>query len=172
MNKLQIFSLLKILFFAFLILACTSSCRQSKSQSKIQQQVSEYYKTYQQRSDFQKFLSFYDENLIFEDIILGEKFNTRTAFEKFFDWDNPNFSKNDTVALIINEQIISNNQVVTQGYFTPFTWGDSTFKAMHFTSILTFNKAGKIQKHIDWINYPGNLVDYNKRKNSNNWIPE
>ena len=43
---------------------------------------------------------------------------------------------------------------------------------MHFMSMLEFNKAGKIIKQKDWINYPQNLIDYNNRKNSNKWIIE
>ena len=114
--------------------------------------------------------SIYDEQMILEDIILGEKMEGKKAFANFFDWNNPNFSKADSLTLIIEEQLFYNNQVMTKGYFTPFNWGDSTFEAMQFTTILTFNDQDKIIKHVDWINYPNNLIDYNKRKNANDWI--
>ncbi len=132
--------------------------------------VNDYYKVYQERSDFEKFLSFYDDDIAFEDIILGEKVRGKSDFTNFFDWSNPSFAKTDSLALLITDQVIDKNQVVTKGYFTPFIWGDSLFEAMHFTTLLTFNQKGKIQKQVDWINYPNNLVDYHKRKNANDWL--
>lgn len=53
-----------------------------------------------------------------------------------------------------------------------FKWKDSSFEAMYFTTILTLNETGKIIRQIDWINYPATLVNFNLRKNSNEWINE
>ena len=155
------------LLFLFSPLLLLFSCQQENNIEKV---VKAYYQTYQERNDFQKFLSFYDDNLIMEDIITGERKNGKKEFAEFFDWGNPAFSKTDRFSLIITHQVIQKNQVATQGYFTPFKWGDQHFEAMHFTTFLTFNEAGKIIKQVDWINYPSGLVDYEKRKNSNDWI--
>jgi len=159
----------RLLFFSFLILLSLCACQQ-KEDSLIQEATKEYYQTYQNRNDFQKFLSFYDDQVILEDIMLGERKIGKKEFAEFFDWGNPDFSKTDSLALIITDQLIQKNKVVTQGYFTPFKWGEQHFEAMHFTTILTFNAAGKITKQVDWINYPASLLDYEKRKNSNEWI--
>ncbi|MEM8909394.1 MAG: nuclear transport factor 2 family protein [Bacteroidota bacterium] len=153
-------------------LACHSPSPQQPAEPPVKAIVDAYYAVYQARSDFQHFLSFYDEQLVFEDLILGERHLGKKDFAEFFDWNNSNFSKIDSVALKIEEQIVEKNRVVTKGHFTPFRWGDFTFEAMHFTTILTFNEAGKIQRQVDWINYPNNLVDYNKRNNANRWIVE
>ncbi|WP_136467933.1 hypothetical protein [Flagellimonas onchidii] len=88
------------------------------------------------------------------------------------DWNNPNFQKIEKDALVIYDQIIDKNKVVTRGYFTEFLWDGARFEAMHFITILTFNNSGKIIKQIDWINYPSNLIDYEKRRNSNEWIKQ
>ena len=58
----------------------------------------------------------------------------------------------------------------SKGYFTPFKWGNAEFEAMYFTTLLNFNEQGKIIKQVDWINYPSTLVDYDNRKNANEWI--
>lgn len=154
--------------FPFFILLFFISCH--NQDSVIKQTVKDYYQTYQERNDFQKFLSFYDEEMILEDIIFGEKINGLEKFEEFFDWENPKFKKLSEKTLIVQEQIFDKNKVVTKGYFTPFKWGDYECESMNFTTILTFNENGKIIKHVDWINYPSTLIDYEKRKNSNEWI--
>ena len=161
----------KLLLCFYLILLSLCACQQKKD-STIQSQTQEYYRTYQERSDFQKFLSFYDDHIVLEDIMMGERKNGKREFAEFFDWENPDFSKTDSLALIINNQIFQDDQVVTQGYFTPFKWREHRFGPMHFTTILTFNTKGKIIKQVDWINYPSSLIDYEKRKNSNEWIPK
>ena len=163
-NSITLLCVLSILFLS------NCSSRTNEQKVNIAPIVQDYYKVYQDRNDFQRFLAFYDDNIVLEDIILGEKMEGMLAFKRFFDWGNPNFSKTDSLTLIIKDQIIKGNTAVTSGYFTPFIWGDTTFEAMYFNTILTFNAGGKIQKQVDWINYPNGLVDYNKRKNSNQWI--
>jgi len=155
-------------FISFFILISFYSCHENDINTK--QIIESYYQTYQDRNNFQKFLSFYDENIILEDIMFGEKIIGKEKFAEFFDWENPKFKKLEEKTLIIKEQIFDKNKVVTKGYFTPFKWGEYECEAMHFTTILTLNETGKIIKHVDWINYPSTLIDYEKRKNSNDWI--
>ncbi|WP_411031209.1 nuclear transport factor 2 family protein [Spongiimicrobium sp. 3-5] len=146
------------------------SCVERSKTDKIEEIATAYYETFQLRKDFQKFLSFYHDDVILEDIVNGDKIEGKRALTAFFDWQNPNFHKSDAVTLVIDHQVFDETTVVTKGYFTPFKWGEHSFEAMHFTTILIFNTSGKIIKQIDWINYPSGLVDYSKRKNSNDWI--
>jgi hypothetical protein len=132
--------------------------------------VEEYYETFNKRQDFNKFLSFYDEKVILEDIVNGDRVIGRKELTNFFDWNNPNFKSLDSNSLIIESIIIDNKTSVIKGYFSRFQWGNSEFESMHFTTILTFNESKKIVKQVDWINYPPTLVNYNERKNSNEWI--
>jgi len=163
MEKISVFISLSL---TLLLLSCTAT----EKQDSIRQEVEEYYQTYQQREDFQRFLSFYSDDVVLEDMISGDKIEGKSALAEFFNWDTPGFQKTEDQALIITEQIIEGNKVVTKGYFTPFQWGETRFEAMHFTTLLTFNEQGKIIKHVDWINYPSTLLNYQKRKNSNSWL--
>lgn len=146
-----------------LLVACSE-------QSALNETIKAYYEHYNERTNYEGFMDFYTDSVILEDMVSGEQIKGIKALQAFLDWTNPEYSKLDQNTLIIEEQIIENNRVVTQGYFTPFKWGDTTFEAMQFTSILTFNKDGKIVKQVDWINYPNNLLNYDKRLNSNDWI--
>ena len=148
------------------------SCTNKSYENTIRDIVSEYYNTYQERTDFEKFLSFYSEEIILEDIINADKIAGKKELSNFFGWNRPGFHKLESNALVIHEQIIEGNTAVTKGHFTPFTWHEVDFEAMHFTTLLTFDEAGKIIKQVDWINYPSSLVDYSTRKNSNEWIGE
>ncbi|UII80182.1 nuclear transport factor 2 family protein [Flagellimonas sp. CMM7] len=156
-----------ILLYA-VILITTISC--TTNDNDISKTIEQYYKTYQERDDFEKFLGFYDEKIVLEDIINADRIEGKKALEDFFDWNNPEYKKIAANALVIYEQTIDGNRAVTSGHFTEFLWGEQKFEAMHFVTILTFNQSGKIIKQVDWINYPSNLIDYTKRKNSNEWI--
>lgn len=162
---------MKNLLFLVIILVGILGCDQP-GKVDLMEITTRYHQTYAERSDFQKFLSFYADTMVLEDIVFGERIEGREELARFFDWENPGFSLRDSVAIVVADQIIEGEKAVIQGYFTPFTWDGMDVEAMHFTTILEFNEAGKIIKHIDWINYPAYLIDYEKRKNSNLWISE
>ena len=132
--------------------------------------MNKYYQVYAQRSEFDYFLSFYADSIELKDYVAGEHIIGKEALKDFFDWNNTEFAFIDNVALVVDRVIVDGNQTVATGHFTPFKWKDFEFEAMQFTTILTFNKAGKIVLHEDWINYPTTLLDYQNRKNSNFWI--
>ncbi len=155
-----------LLLFVSIILLSSCSIRIEK----VEITVDNYFRTYNQRKDFQKFLEFYDDKIVLTDIINGDLVTGKNELKDFFDWNNPNFKSLDSNSLIISEKIIDKNQAAIKGYFTPFQWGETRFEAMHFTTILTFNDSGKIIRQVDWINYPTTLVDYHTRKNSNDWL--
>lgn len=160
---------MKTASYLFLLLVCVS-CIVKIEKPNIYDIVSDYYETYKTRTDFDKFLDFYDDQMVLEDMINGDRKVGKKEFAKFFDWTHPNFKSLDSVALMIENQVFDKNQVVTQGYFTPFEWAGTKVGPMQFTTILTFNDKGKIIKHVDWINYPSHLIDYQNRKDSNTWI--
>ncbi|MCL6275353.1 nuclear transport factor 2 family protein [Muricauda sp. 2012CJ35-5] len=157
----------KSLFSLVVVVLLASCADQTKN---VQPIVDAYYETYAQRNDFEKLLSYYDESILLEDYINGDKIEGKTALREFLDWDNPNFNMVEPVALTIADQMIEGNKVVTKGHFSKFKWGSYEFGPMQFVTILTFNDDGKIIRHEDWINYPSNLIDYDTRVNSNDWI--
>ena len=158
-------SLLVLLLISMICLSC-----ESKQNAPSKSITDAFYQTYKERKDFEKFIDFYDEQIVLEDMINGDRMEGKKALRTFFDWENPNFECLSAHTLEIEEKIIQANQAVVKGYFSAFRWGTTQFEAMHFTTILTFNEAGKIVKQVDWINYPATLVAYSQRKNSNEWI--
>lgn len=143
------------------------SCSESKPTEDL---ARAFFETYEERSDSDKFMSYFAEDVVLEDIMNGDKIEGKVALKKFFDWDNPNYSKAREKALIVEDLIVQGNKAMARGVFTGFKWQGYAFDPMHFSIILEFNDAGKIVKEIDWINYPANLIDYTARKNSNEWI--
>lgn len=162
MKQLPLLLIIEILF-----ISCTRT-----GDPDIPKITSQYYQTYSERTDFDKFLHFYADTMILEDMIMGERIEGKQSFARFLDWENQLFSLKDSAALVVTDQVFKENKAVTRGYFTPFSWAGTDVEAMHFTTILEFNEAGKIIKHTDWINYPAYLIDYDKRKNSNAWIQD
>lgn len=157
----------------FLILVVGLLSCSTKNQNKtIRPIAEEYFETYKARKDFNKFLDFYDEQIVLEDIINGDRILGKRNIKAFLNWDNPEFKLIDTVVLVVENLILDENKVVANGHFTPFQWGDSKIEAMHFTTILFFNENKKIIKQVDWINYPYNAIDSENRKNANDWIPQ
>ncbi len=159
----------KILFllFLFVVLNCDSN---KDSDTNRQDLINDYYSTYQERTNIDKFLSFYDSEIILEDMVNGDRISGIRNLKEFFDWKNPDFVLEDSVALVITDQAVLENRVFTQGYFTPFSWSGTQIQAMQFFTILYLNENGKIIRQIDWINYPSYIVDYAERENSNDWI--
>lgn len=145
------------------------SCKTNQSYST-QEIIEDYYQVFNERQAFEDFLDFYADSILLEDIINGDKIVGKQSLRDFFDWSNPDFECLEANSLYVLEQVVNKNKAVVKGYFTAFKWGDATFEAMHFTTILTLNESGKIVKQVDWINYPATLVNYNERKNSNEWI--
>lgn len=160
---------MKYVIYLVLLGLLLSSCSFEKD-STIERIVDDYYKTYNKRQNIEKFIEFYDGDILFEDIINGDKIHGKTELRNFLDWGNTNFRTLKSNSLIITERIIDENKAVIKGYFTEFQWGEREFESMHFTTILIFNESDKIIKQVDWVNYPADLVNYNKRKNSNDWI--
>lgn len=152
----------------FLISVLLLSC--SASTPNTRKVVADYYVTYQAHDDFGKFMEFYDDKVVLEDMINGDKIEGKEALRNFFNWSNPDLQQIGNDFMVVEEVIVEGNKAVAKGYFAPFKYGESEFEAMQFTTILTFNDAGKIVRHVDWINYPNKLVDYNTRKNSNEWL--
>lgn len=159
----------KVSFALFASGFCISNCT-TNYKNHLDQIIEDYYHTYNERQDIEKFLAFYDDNIVFEDIINGDQIKGKIELRQFLDWHNPHFENLEDNHFKITEKIITEDKAVIKGHFTRFKWGQTTFEAMHFTSILTFNKSGKIIQQVDWINYPASLINYNERKNANDWI--
>ena len=74
MHTNRIFILLTLLFF---------SCEKNETASTAET-TALLYGIYAERSDFEKFLSFYDEDMVLEDFIFGERIEGKESFKAFF----------------------------------------------------------------------------------------
>ena len=156
-----------LFWLVILCIGCTTS-----SSENLTDVAERYYQTYAERSDFDAFLSYYDSTVVFEDIMSGVSLDGVNELKEFFSWENPDFQLIDSVSLVVEELYTDDNTIISKGFFTPFQWHDTTYEAMHFTTVLTLNEKEKIVKQVDWINYPNSLLDYQNRANSNLWIKE
>jgi len=128
-------------------------CKNDQS-SKIYNIVTDYYQTYQARTDYKKFMTFYAEDIVLDDVINKTVITGKEELLSFFDWTNPSFQKVGDHALEITDQHISNLTVTTSGNFSAFQWDGKRYEPMRFTTVLTFNPEGKIIRQLDWIDYP------------------
>ncbi len=156
--------------FCLILFLFSFSLQGQLSQGLIAEKVATYISLYQQRDNFDGFLGLYSENMVLEDMITGYRLEGREQFAAFFNWPDTRFEKRAANTLIIQSQAIQGNMAVLQGYFTPFSWDSTEVEAMQFTTILYFNDKGEIVRHVDWINYPNDLIDYEKRANTNTWL--
>ena len=159
-----------LVFTCIVVLGILMSSCQTNETNPNQEIITTFYQVFNERQDLERFLDFYDDTAVLEDIINGDRIEGKQALRDFFDWSNPDFKLLQENSLVIKEPIVNNHKAVVSGHFTPFKWGDTEFEAMHFTTLLTLNESGKIIKQVDWINYPSNLVNYDTRKNSNAWL--
>jgi len=155
LSKLLLISLL------FTIGACTSltGSQTTKntpiiSTSLLEQVVTEYFNVYQHRTDFEKFLTFYHEDAVLEDVVYGNLVKSKKEIKTFLNWQDPNFSLIDkNNALVVQKQVIQGNTVVTEGYFTEFNYYGKKLGPWRFIILLEFNDELKIIRQVDWINY-------------------
>ncbi|WP_436516971.1 nuclear transport factor 2 family protein [Ekhidna sp. To15] len=152
-----------------LLICITCICCQPQNQT-VEPKVDEFIRLYEQRADFDAFLDLYDDDMVLEDIITGYRVQGKEQFAEFFNWPDERFQKGADKTFIIEHTIIEGNTATIKGYFTPFVWDEKNVEAMQFTTLLYYNDEGKIIKHIDWINYPNDLIDYSQRENSNDWV--
>ena len=136
------------------------SCKVNKP-PLLKTRVADYIQTYQERTDWDKLLSFYSDTLHFEDINLGLKMDGIEAFKQFYDWPNPDFQKLIPNQLIFKTEavLIQRNQAIIRGQFEPFIWKKERQEwAGDFVFWLYFNEDGKIVKQLDYVKYPSWII--------------
>jgi len=142
---------LLLVFCLLFLTSCSSSAQHSTSAKEI---AHAYFKVYEQRTDFSEFMSFYDQNVQFEDMVYGVSSSTKNDLKEFFDWSRGNFSVvGGKPSLVVNKLVVEGNCVVASGYFNQFNYNEAEMGPWRFIITLEFNDAGKIIRQTDWINY-------------------
>jgi len=139
------------ILIVFLLSGCASSSNNHNDLSEI---VDEYFSVYSQRTDFERLMSFYDNNAQFEDIIYGNSLKNKEEIKEFLAWDRGEFKiLSGDRALTVTKQIFEKKTVVTQGFFLEFSYDGQVLGPWLFVIVQEFNSQNKIIKQTDWINY-------------------
>lgn len=157
-------SILTILI-VFILSGCASTSNNHNALSEV---VNDYFSVYSQRNDFERFMSFYDNNAQFEDIIYGNSLKNKKEIKSFLAWDRGEFKiLSGERILTITKQVFGSETVVTQGFFHEFSYDGQLLGPWLFIIVQEFNSQNKIIKQTDWINYTPRK-DFLNGKNMNN----
>ena len=133
-----------------LILSCTKKDENSAANIAVQN----YFRTYNERQDFDSFMTFYSDSAVLEDVLLGFRANNKQEISEFYDWTKGSFYLLESdKTLIIESQTVKGNTAITTGYFSKFIFNQDTLGPWKFTIFQKFNNNHKIQYQADWINY-------------------
>lgn len=115
------------------------------------------FDTFKQRKDFERFLTFYDKNVKFEDVFHKVKLTNKAQFLDFYDWQKGDFDRlSNQFILQLDTLVIDGNSAVAQGTFLPFKFNGEKMGPWDFVIWLEFNEQGKVISQRDWINYSQN----------------
>ena len=116
---------LLILVSTFLLHACSVT---DNKKHLLQNVVDEYYTVYSERTDFERFMAFYDDQAQLEVLAIKP-------------------------VLTISKHVIDGRNVITEGYFNQFKYNGQVLGPWLFVIVHQFNDKNKIIKQTDWINY-------------------
>ncbi len=161
-----------ITYLQFIFIIIIGSCQppnnvsQLTRKDKVEQVAKDFFDTFAQRKDWEKFCSFYREDLIFEDILLQIKLDSLWQFKKFYKWDEEggNFQKltPDQKHVEIDALVVNDSMAIGYGHLNPFYYYDKLIEekwGMKVNFILYFDKNLKIKKQIDWIEYHDDVME-------------
>lgn len=139
----------------------------SQSQEEAVRSVAEdFFATFADRSDWQKFCAFYREDMVFEDVLLQIKLDSLWQFKKFYKWDEEagNFQKltPEQKHLTIKTLVVNDSVAVGRGRFHPFYYYGELIDpdwGMEATIWLYFDEHLKIRKQVDWIEYDDRALE-------------
>jgi hypothetical protein len=177
MSKLfLIFNLVIILFIS----SCSPSQKNTevKRSQQVEQVAKDFFATFAQRKDWEKFCSFYREDLVFDDVLLQLHLDSLWRFKRFYKWDEAGkpFRKlsPEQQHITIESLVVNDSIAVGIGRINPFYYHDRLIDAewgMEVTFWLYFDENLKIKKQIDWIEYDAevleNVIKHYKEKGVN-----
>ncbi|MEO0572396.1 MAG: hypothetical protein AAF039_11885 [Bacteroidota bacterium] len=148
------------------ILIVLPSCDQKKTTSandyeqEVRSKALEFFETFAERSDWDRFCSFYREDVHFKDITLQLDLDSLWKLKRFYKWneEGDRFRKMFPEQKHLNLQslVAEGNTVAGKGHVNPFYYDGQLINAewgMEFTIWLRFDKNLKIVEQIDWMEY-------------------
>lgn len=142
---------------SLLVLVTLTAC-QNQSSNESLEQASIFFDHYKNRTNWQEFKDLYADDLVFEDVIYRLKYG-KEEFFNFYNWPDTLFQKHLEYpeTLVLEELTTTDSTAVGRGYFNPFYFQGQLYSMDHnwrFMISLEFNAQGKINRHIDFIEYP------------------
>lgn len=132
-----------------------------KQPPTIEEVVEDYIHTYQERDNWDHFLSLYSDSLMMKDINLNYECQDLAAFAEFYDWPNPDFKKVNASdkTFELEDIVIQDHKAVIRGKFTPFYWKEKLQDwNSSFVIVLYFNEDLRIIQQYDYIKYPTDIL--------------
>ncbi len=162
-----------VLLLTAIFLACNIP-QEEKRKTREQQtelKAREFFDTFSDRTDWEKFCSFYSVDVAFDDIILQIHLDSLWKFKRFYKWDDEvnTFKKlsPDQKHLVLESLVVNDSIAVGRGHLNPFYYNEvliNTDWGMAFTIWLYFDENLKITKQLDWFEYdPAVLENVVKR---------
>jgi len=140
--------------FLCVVLFLVTSSTGAQTEHKVGSQAARYFDVYKQRQNFEKFMSFYSEDAVVEDLVYGHAAVGKDQIAAFFDWNKGEFSVAEKGDILqVETQLVSDFEVVTKGKFKCFTYFGEELGPWRFVIYQRFNSHGKIEAQEDWINY-------------------
>ncbi|WP_425390748.1 hypothetical protein [Ekhidna sp.] len=177
-------SILKVFFVSAIFISCNPNSKNEADDRaiRVEQTAKDFFETFAERKDWEKFCSFYREDLEFEDITLQLKLDSLWQFKRFYNWDveGDDFRKltPDQKHLTLYSLVANDSIAVGRGRVNPFYYYDQLIDSewgMDFTIWLYFDENLKIRKQIDWMEYDAKVlknVIERVEKNGHEAIPD
>lgn len=131
---------------------------------KVHKTATEYFATFSERKDWEKLLSFYREDMTFDDVLLQIHLDSLWQFERFYNWPDTGFQKltPNQEHLVIESLVANDSMAVARGHLNPFHYYGELIDSkwgMEFTIWLYFDEHFKIKNQIDWFEYDDTVLE-------------
>ncbi|GAB4241873.1 MAG: hypothetical protein Tsb0034_19150 [Ekhidna sp.] len=150
---------ISLLFLAGLLLYRDLPAEPPTRQEQVLAKATDFFNTYADRNDWDKFCSYYREDVVFDDIILQLHLDSLWQLKRFYNWnDAGNFTKltPDQKHLSVETLVANDSVAVARGRVNPFYYYDALIDnewGMEFTFWIYFDEDLKIIKQVDWLEY-------------------
>lgn len=159
---------LQVIIILFMITGCqkVKTANVDEFEEAAKSKALEFFETFSERSDWDKFCSFYRDDVHFKDITLQLELDSLWKFKRFYKWDEEGdrFKKlsQEQEHLNLQSLIVNENIVAAKGQINPFYYDNvlvDTDWGMEFTIWLRFDENLKIIEQIDWMEYDPNTLE-------------
>ena len=136
----------------------------SNYEESVRETAAAYFKTFSERKDWEKLLSFYRDDLQFHDIYLHLELDSLWQFKRFYNWPDTGFHKlsPEQEHLAIESLVVEDSTAVVRGHLNPFYYYGQLIDSdwgMEFTIWLYFDQNLKIKRQVDWFEYDPSVVE-------------